>query len=76
MCYSNEPIYDELRTIACEIEKELKQGEMGMYAGGRQLYTKMSHYASGIVLSEIYAVIKGLGYCEIALDWYIEDLVY
>lgn len=75
MYYANEPIHDELRTIANEIEKELELGELDMYEGGKRLYEQMNHYADGIMMSEVFAVIRGMEYCEIAMDWYLHELL-
>ena len=75
MYYSNEPIYTDLRAIANELEKELEQSEMSMYESGKIIYERLRDYAEGIAMSEVYEVVRGLYYCEIALDCYIDELM-
>lgn len=67
--------YSELRAIAKEINEDLRLGFYDNHVGARIMLEKMHELTEGIFLSEVYELLGGLEYAEVALDQYINNLV-
>lgn len=76
MYYSNfDEHYSELRTIAKEMNEDLRLGFYDNHVGARIMLEKMHELTEGIFLSEVYELLGGLEYAEVALDQYLDNLV-
>lgn len=76
MYYSNcDEHYSELRTIAKEMNEDLRLGFYANHVGARIMLEKMHKLTEGIFLSEVYELLGGLEYAEVALDQYLDNLV-
>ncbi len=76
MYYSNfDEHYSELRTIAKEMNEDLRLGFYDNHVGARIMLEKMHELTDGIFLSEVYELLGGLEYAEVALDQYLDNLV-
>ena len=76
MYYSNfDEYYSELRTIAKEMNEDLRLGIYPNHVGMPIMLKKMHDLTGGIFMSEVYDLLNDLTYVEVALDQYLDRFV-